>query len=142
MADGKKNDRYILDADTGTVVANLTGHVALVENVSFSPDGQYLASAGPKNIISLYDVSSKQHIRDIPTGHSAKLRSLAYSPNGRLLASGARDKTVKIWDVQTGALLNTLRDHPDFVNSDSFTAAGDRLIAGGGPVVTIWEISK
>ena len=77
---------WLYDTTTGAEVALLTGHG--VSSVSFSPDGQTLASASRE--IRLWDVATRQEIATLE-GHTHWVLSVSYSPDGTTLASGSSD---------------------------------------------------
>ena len=80
--------------------ATLKGHSSFVFRVSFSPDGQTLASASWDNTIKLWDVKTGKEIATLK-GHTDVVYSVSFSPDGKTLASSGRDRTIKLWDVKT-----------------------------------------
>lgn len=94
-------------------VGTLSYHSQEVCSLSWSLDGQTLASGGNDNVVCLWDVSSSS--RSQPkfalTDHQAAVKALAWSPHERnLLASGGgtADRSIKFWNTQSGLLLNTI----------------------------------
>ena len=77
--------------------ATLTGHKGWVQSVSFSPDGQTLASGSSSGgtldslvgIIHIWDVGTGKHLRTL-TGHTFRVNSVSFSPDGNTLAKWER----------------------------------------------------
>jgi len=112
-----------------------------VFSVAFSPDGSLLASGSSDNTIKIWDVSTEQTLRTLPS-HTNWVRSVAFSPDGSLLASGSNDKTIRIWDVSTGQTLRILPDHVSAVWSVAFSPDGSLLASGSGDdTIKIWDVS-
>ena len=93
--------------------ATLSSHGQEVCGLSWSPDGEVLASGGNDNLLCLWDAaaSSSQGPRFQFTDHQAAVKALAWSPHERnLLATGGgtADRCIKFWNSQTGALLNSI----------------------------------
>ncbi|MEA5506052.1 caspase family protein [Halotia wernerae UHCC 0503] len=123
----------------GTQERNRLMHNSWVTSVSFSPDGQMLASGGADNTIQLWSDSGK--LLATLNGHSDGVNSVSFSPDGQMLASASTDNTIKLWS-RNGKLLATLNGHSDGVNSVSFSPNG-KLIASGSNdnTIKLWSIS-
>ena len=118
--------------------AILTGHN--VKSVSFSPDGQTLASGGLGGTIRLWDASTGTHKRTL-TGHLIWVSSVSFSPDGQTLASGSYDSTIRLWDIVTGRHKKTLIGHTDGVSSVSFSPDGQILASGSHDnTIRLWNI--
>jgi WD40 repeat protein len=79
-------------------VHRLKRHNGFVNDVAFSPDSHYLATAGDDTAIRICQVASGQEYV-VLRGHTAGVRGLAFSPDGRKLASASQDRTARIWDT-------------------------------------------
>ena len=97
-------------------VATMSAHSQEVCGLSWSTDGEVLASGGNDNLLCLWDASTAsssniQAPRFQMTDHQAAVKALAWSPHERhLLATGGgtADRCIKFWNSQTGALLNSI----------------------------------
>ena len=80
----------LYDTQTGEELNLLIGHRGIVNSVSFSPDGETLASGGRDAVIRLWNVRTGRLLR-ILTGHPNDIESVSFSPDGETLASGGFD---------------------------------------------------
>lgn len=139
----QRNQRFpirIWDARTGRLSATLTGHTRWIRALSFSPDGDVLASGDESKTIHLWDVKGGTRLATfkVPTGG---IYALAFSPNGNLLASGHSDGTIRLWDATKteerwwdaiGQYLPSLilNGHKAKVTRLAFSPDGKTLISG------------
>ncbi len=115
-----------------------TGHTSVVLGISFSPNGQIIASASWDNTIKLWSIEGKE--LSTLTGHSNRVTSVSFSSDGKTLASASLDKTVKLWSVEGKELL-TLTGHSDRVTSVSFSPDGKTLAsASRDRTVKLWSV--
>ncbi|MYF98393.1 WD40 repeat domain-containing protein, partial [Candidatus Poribacteria bacterium] len=117
-------------------------HAIDIKCISFSPDGNVLATGNQDGTIHLWDKVKGEHLRTL-TGHTAVVTSISFSPDGKTLASGSKDKTILLWDVNTGEQRNTLRGHKKPIYSVSFSPDGKTLASGGDDkIVYLWDVDK
>ena len=76
----------------------LTEHKGWVYSVSFSPDGQTLASGSDDGTVRLWDVNTGTLLYTL-TEHRGSVYSVSFSPDGQTLASGSFDRTVLLWKL-------------------------------------------
>jgi WD40 repeat protein/DNA-binding SARP family transcriptional activator len=149
---GKEPEAGVWDLDTGRQVLSLRGHgpplFAIewlfrgVQDITYSPNGALLATAGADGTARLWDASSGEQLR-VLQGHDARLNSVRFSPNGEHLATAADDSTVKLWAVASGELLATLNGHSSRVWVAEFSPDGTRLASGGADtVVKLWDVAS
>jgi len=82
----------------------LQGHTQEVSQVTFSPDGQLLASSSDDKTVILWNVESGE-IHTKLEGHSKAVIGIAFSPDGNTLATASFDGTVIVWNTATGDLI-------------------------------------
>jgi WD40 repeat protein len=120
----------------------LPAHADIIYALTFSPDGQVLATAGYDRLIKLWDVAGGKELRTLKD-HSDTVYGLAFSPDGKLLASGAADRAVKVWDASTGGRLATLADATDWVYAVAWSPDGRHVAAAGvDRSIRIYEVSS
>ena len=111
-------------------VARLDGHNKLVNHVSFSPDGHYIASCGFDNIVILWRAEDGKFLKKL-VGHVAPVYQCCFSADSRLLVSASKDTTLKVWDVASGKLSEDLPGHQDQVFAVDWSPDGKRVGSGG-----------
>ena len=117
----------------------LEGHSAAVFCVTFSPDGETLASGSSDKTVRLWDVRTRK-LRQTLAGHNEMVTTIAFSPDGKTLASGSWDKTVRLWNIQTGKQKTVLR-HNGRLHTLAFSGSGAILASGASDeTVRLWNV--
>ncbi|MFF4121206.1 hypothetical protein ACFY0P_48500 [Streptomyces sp. NPDC001714] len=75
-----------------------TAHGVGTVALTFSPDGQTLATATDENKVQLWDIRAPAHPRT--TGRPLPGTTVAFSPRGHLLAAADDDYTLRLWDTR------------------------------------------
>jgi WD40 repeat protein len=115
-------------------------HDGAVWGLSFSPNGQTLASGSIDSQIFLWDVQTRQ--RTILAGVVAPVYSLAYSPDGRRLAA-ATGTAITLWDTSNFSENPVLlTGHASSVYALAWSPDNQQIASGdGGRWVFIWDIN-
>jgi WD40 repeat protein len=95
----------LLDLRAPEKAVRLTGHTGRVLAAGFSPDNQWLATAGEDRTIRLWRPDAPEAAPVVLTGHAGSVPHLAFSPDGRWLTSGAYDGTVRQWRLRLDDLI-------------------------------------
>ncbi len=127
-----------------TTLRKLPGHSGSVNDVVFSADGQFLASAagepGLFGEAKLWQVADGKLLQTV-RGHKDSLYAVALSPDGKLLATGGYDSAIKLWDTATGKEARMVDGHNGAVYDLAFRADGKVLAsASGDRTVKLWSV--
>ncbi|CAB4062076.1 RSA4 [Lepeophtheirus salmonis] len=122
--------------------ARLTGHQQTVNDVKFSPDARYIASASFDKSIRLWDGRTGKFMA-VFRGHVQAVYQLAWSLDSRLIVSGSADSTVKLWSVKNKKLHTDLPGHGADVYCVDWSPDGQRVVSGGkDKVLKLWKKIK
>ncbi|GAA3680005.1 hypothetical protein GCM10022224_050260 [Nonomuraea antimicrobica] len=132
---GEDNRVELRDADDGTVVAELAGHVDAVGALAFSPDGRHLASGGDDSSLIFWDVPRHARIATF-NDFSDKVSAVAFNPDGHSVASSGGSGGVAL----RSPALPGFTGHTDTVGGLAFSPDGLLLAsASNDRTVRLWS---
>jgi WD40 repeat protein/serine/threonine protein kinase len=126
-------------------------HESPVLSVTFSPDGQYVATGTLAGELRLWQTKDGRECRRWPA-HQESAHSVVFSPDGRYLASGGWDGLVNVWEMEKvlqGEVSEPLLqlEHESWIRSVAFSPDGRRLAVASGRAakefgeVKIWNMN-
>lgn len=133
---------HLWDVASGQPKLSWQAHNEFTWGLSFSPDGQTIASGSPHDSsIKLWDVQTGKLLRE-PFQIAKMSWAVRFSPDGKQLAIGEEEGFLELWDVETGIRLAFLEGHSDIVHSVAFSPDSKRLVSGSGDCdVRLWDLS-
>ena len=145
IVSGDRSGRVILwDAERGTRIDSLSGHVGPVTTVAINSVGTRAASGGVDGKVRMWDIDSPSVVLKTGTGHDGIVTSVAYSQDGSKLVSGGVDGAVNLWDTTRGTLIHTfLSAHSGGVTHVEFSRTKEDVFVSGGKdgKIHIWSQS-
>ena len=107
--------------------------------VDFSPDGQWIASAGHDHTVRIGSVRGN-HEPIVLRGHEDRVLDVAFSPDGRRVASASEDGTVRIWQAAGGGTPIVLKGPNMLVHAVVWRPDGTEVATGSDDgTVRIWQ---
>jgi WD40 repeat protein len=92
-------------SETGKLIWE-SSHGSEINNLAFSKDGKFVASAGEDGIASIWDTETGKRLRNL-AGHKLEIMGIAFSPDGTKIATASLDNKARVWNTMTGEpLLN------------------------------------
>ena len=120
----------------------LQAHQHGVQDLDYSADGKWLATASVDKTIKLWQLPERRliHVFSSPT---AFFRTVRFSPDGALLAAGTTDGLLQIWNLADKQLQVTQQLHQQQIHQLAFTH-DSRWIgsASDDGLIKLWDISK
>ena len=142
LAVGVDQSILLMQVADGRQVLGFKGHTAWITALSFSPDGQSLASGSHDQTVRLWEVSSGACLRTLP-GHSSWVQTVDFSPDGGTIASAGNEAEIRLCDVQSGNCSRTLTGHSNRVLSLKFHPTQPVLISSGDDrTVKLWDLQS
>ena len=120
-------------------------HDGMALSVSFSRQGDLLASTGSDGLVRLWDTGAGA-LRHTLRGHTGEVYAAVFAPDGKALASVANsenEKAIRLWNVVTGQPTATLPGHDDGIYDVAYSRDGTMLASGSRDgSVRLWDTAK
>lgn len=132
-------------ADQWQTLAGLSGHRNWVNSLSFSVDGQVLASSSDDQTVQLWSLSANEprplFVQPLRK-HTSLVWSVAYSPNNQTFASAGSDSQIILWSLAGSRLdRQTLPGHDGLINGLAVAAGpqGALIASGAADGLRLWS---
>jgi WD40 repeat protein len=121
-------------------------HDAPVRSISFSPDGEIIASSGEDGSIRLWNLlDNSNKVIDPKKVAQGSVLSMSFSPKEKNIATGGEDGTVRFWNQTGGEIGSPLKAyHQGKITSISFSPNGEFIAtsASNKSPVKLWNIQS
>lgn len=113
-------------------------HADVIKDISWSADGQFLASASADKSVRLWHRDEVEPMQTLPD-HADYVFSISWSPNGHRLAAGVNHPVALLWDVERGQVMQLLEGHGGPVFSVAWSPNG-RFLASASfdQTISLW----
>jgi WD40 repeat protein len=124
----------------GKLVATLNRHQGGVESVSWSPDGDWLASGGG-DLVRLWKPDGTAG--PVMRGHTDEVYPVAWSPDGNWIASGGSDCTIRLWKPD-GTAGPIFRGHQGGIHDIAWSPDSQRIVSASwlDSTLRVWNIES
>jgi hypothetical protein len=111
-----------------------------VTDMAFSPDEQFLATAGEDGSVCLWAVRTGRRVADLK-GQLNCFTAVAWSPSGDRLLGGGEDGTITIWDTTSHQEVGRLLGHQKPIRGLAFSQDGGGIVSVSLESLRIWRAS-
>lgn len=137
----KVNDVIVYSLKDARPPMKLERHREGIGSSVFTPDGQYLITAGNDRRLMCFDLDNGgRRVWERSDAHQDAILAAAVSPDGTLLATGGQDRVLRVWDARTGAPLGRLVGHRDPILAVAFSSDGRRIASFSSGMVKTWGV--
>jgi WD40 repeat protein len=135
----------VLDVGSGGTVQTLRGHRYGVTGVSWSPDGQWIATAGADASVRIWNPETGETVFEL-ISHTGIALTTDWSPDSRRLLTSGSDGMVKVWEVENDGARELMSLSGQGTSSGvlaAFSPDGNRVITGAFDIsaVNVWDVS-
>ena len=88
-------------SEDGRMYQNLIGHTREITCITFSFNGQYLASGSWDSKIFIWSMSDYKIVATLK-GTRERVTAIAFDPQNNYVVSGSMDKTIQVWSLKNG----------------------------------------
>jgi hypothetical protein len=116
-------------------VSTLKGHLAAVNAIALSPDGNIVATGSNDRQVHLWNLATGKWLYTF-SGQAEAVLAVAISPDGKKIVSGNVDCKISSWQIVTKKFLqkyfylNSPYSHNGFVHCVAFSPDGKYVVSG------------
>jgi hypothetical protein len=114
-------------------------HEDVVEEASFSPDGQRIVTASRDGTARVWEAESGKPVGE-PMRHTGMVMAASFSADGRRIVTASSDRTAQVWEAESGKPVGEPMHHEDQLRAASFSADGRRVVtASWDKTARMWD---
>ncbi|MDY7022276.1 MAG: WD40 repeat domain-containing protein, partial [Cyanobacteriota bacterium] len=142
LVTGDDDGKILLwNSEDGQKLGIFQGKTKGVKSITFSPNGDLIASGSDDQTVRIWKVSTGECL-DRWVGHQDTIQCVNFSLDGDLIASGSRDRSIRVWDVHSGQCLHILNGHQDMIRTVVFSQDREILVSSSeDQTVRFWSMS-
>lgn len=120
----------------------LTGHKGSVYSLSFSPDGECLASGSFDMTCCLWAASGSCTNFNVLQGHKNAILDVKWTMDSEYVLTASADKTIGYYESYAGNRVKRLQGHEGIVNAIDTSRANSKVVASASDdsSVRIWDV--
>jgi len=135
---------HLWNTRTGELLPPFKGHSNSINYLTFSADGNTLASSSMDQTVRLWNPKTGEALavlREHPSYvDSATFSSVTFSPDHNIVASVFGNR-IYLWEVKTGRAAGLLQGHTDYIRPVVFSSDSNALAScSGDGTVRIWDV--
>jgi WD40 repeat protein len=143
---GFREARWLLPVVPAELPANVSRvysaprlrHGDIIYSLSYSSDGQRLATASKDGTVKIWDLSNGRELLSY-RGHGGPVRAVVFAPNDKFIVS-AGGTEVHVWNPDDGKLIRKFTAHTKTINAVAVRPDSKRIASGGDDLsVRIWD---
>ena len=135
----------LFDVQSGDQLFTLR-HPDSINNLSWSPDGRRIATAGGDFAVRVWDAQTGELVAEL-LGHTGSVITVDWAPDSHRLLSTASDGVAKIWGVEEAGgreLLSLAAKETKSPTWGAFSPDGKKVLTGDLEITAakIWDVSE
>jgi mono/diheme cytochrome c family protein len=132
-----------LRADTGEPIAAWQAHSDAINDLTVSPGGKLLATAGADGLAKLWNIESHKETGRIEA-HIGAVFGVAFNTNGSELATVGADRQLKVWDIDTRESVVTIGEKKETFMAVKWSRDGTTIVAcsDGGRLISFTDFKR
>lgn len=127
----------------------LEGHTGSILGVSFSPDGQQIATASIDRTLKIWSIQGKLLTEPSQFPHQSPITRVRYSPDGKIIATATasvnnpdqNQNQVLLWTAMGTPLPQRPMRHLAVINSIGFSSDGKKIVTSSNDkTIKLWAL--